>query len=140
MITQKVSPVGWLRTKLMTMPASSLALYGSSSASSILLGHSSQVGVGRRGVVAVRVNDHIFLRLNGLVVQVLLQHALNSGRISCLRVQRGATDVRGHGVSRHQSPGMSSRRRLWEPHISGIATDMATVHGIRQCVLVHNLS
>mmetsp|Transcript_3785 Transcript_3785/g.6436 ORF Transcript_3785/g.6436 Transcript_3785/m.6436 type:complete len:205 (-) Transcript_3785:455-1069(-) len=48
--------------------------------------------------------------------------------------------MRRHSMSRHQSPRMCAWRRLREPHIACIATNMSAIHCVRQRILVDNLA
>src|SRR6516165_10665082 len=47
--------------------------------------------------------------------------------------------MRRHTVMRHGAPGMVARRRLWEPHVSGIARELATFERAHDSITITNL-
>src|SRR5262249_14388035 len=79
----------------------------------------------RAGELAL-VNDEI-LGADRLLGEIALEDLASAGGIARLRRQRAARDMRGHAVMRHGAPGMIARRRLREPHVAGIASELAAL-------------
>src|SRR6202048_440598 len=48
--------------------------------------------------------------------------------------------MRRHTVMRHGTPRMVARRRLWEPHVSRVARELATFERAHDSITIANLA
>ena len=76
-------------------------------------------GVGRLAGAGQSATGHDqVLVADGFVGEEVFEDFTGAGSVAGLGGQRGARDVRGHGVVRHAAPRVVGRRRLRVPHIA----------------------
>src|SRR5882757_10545913 len=97
------------------------------------------VGVGTRSGELPALHDQVFIA-DRSALEPTLEDLAHARRISRLRGQRRAGDVWGHGFERHGSPRVIARRRLREPHVTGVTCELSAPERTNDGIAIADLA
>ena len=95
--------------------------------------------MGARSGEFTSVNYEVLIS-NGTPLEPTFQYFPGTSSVTCLRRKGRPGRMWRHTMMRHRPPWMVLGRRLWEPHVAGISSQMPTLERIRDSVPIADLA